>query len=569
MDWFKTAVANALAEHLNAKEEDIRPLLETPPRQDLGDLAFPCFTLAKQERTPPASIAARLASKLHAATPPAIERVAAHGPYVNFSVNKDLLAKKTLSAIYEQGRAYGRKTKKKPPTIAIEFPGPNTNKPLHVGHLRNILLGTSTANLLEHQGNIVKRVNINNDRGIHICKSMLAYQKWGRGKEPDKKPDHFVGDFYVLYAQKAKDNPQLEEEAKALLRKWEAGDAQVRALWKKLRGWALQGFQETYQKLGVTFDKEYFESDIYAKGKAIIEKGLATGVFVKDENGAVVAKLDDEGLPDKYVLRADGTSVYMTQDIYLAFQRYEDFHMDKMVYVVASEQDLHFKQLFAILKKLNYPKPDGLYHLSYGMVNLPEGKMKSREGTVIDLDDLFEEMQALAKQEITKRHDLDKNEILRRANILATGAINFFMLKYDRHKDILFDKNAAISFEGETGPYVQYTHARIASIFRKSGAQPPSPPEKPALRTPVEQAVLKKLAMYPCVVEDAAEAYRPELLTRYLFELSQDITAFYHECPVLQAEAAVKTSRLALLHACKIVLQAGLALIGIEAPEEM
>ena len=538
--------------------------LEVPPDNSLGDYAFPCFSLAKMFKKSPQQIAQELAKKLKADF---LEKVEAKGPYVNFFLSKPLLVKSVLMTVLKKQRQYGKgKNKKK---IVIEYPSPNTNKPLHLGHIRNILLGSTLTRLFQFQGNKVYQVNLNNDRGIHICKSMLAYQKWGVDKKPDKKPDHFVGDWYVKYSQELQQHPELEQEAQEMLRRWEVGDKIVRALWKKMNRWALQGFHETYALFNLKFDKEYFESGIYEHGKQLVLDHVKKGIFEKDQTGAVIARLEKEGLDNKVLLRSDGTSVYMTQDLYLAQLKYENFKMDQSIYVVGNEQNYHFKVLFILLKKLKVPFADQCYHLSYGMVFLPEGKMKSREGNVVDADDLVGEMIELARAAVKKRWpDLKKQEIEKRAKAIGMAALRFHILKYDPASDITFNPAESISFEGETGPYLQYCIARINSIFRKHG--------KDVRKADLQQLVMdqeyqlaKLQQQFPAVVAQATEQYKIHLLTRYLLDLSKAFSSYYEHYPILQAEPNIRDARLLLCKAVREVLSIGLSLLDIAVLEEM
>src|SRR3989338_763556 len=388
MNPFQEEIVNQLFKATNIPKSQIALSLETPPEPHLGDFSFPCFQLAKELKKSPVDIASSIIIKLKPSR--LIERIEQKQAYINFFISTKALAESTLKEILKN-KKYG-KTKTVQKKIVIEYPSPNTNKPLHLGHVRNILLGGAVARLLQFQGNTVYRANLNNDRGIHICKSMLAYQKWGKGREPDKKSDHFVGEWYVKFAQELQKNPGLEQEAQEMRRKWEAGDKNVRELWKRMNSWALHGFRETYDQFNLKFDKEYFESEIYEKGKQLVLDGVKKKIFEPDSTRAVVVDLEKEGMEKKVLLRSDGTSVYITQDLYLAKLKYQDFRMDRSVYVVGSEQNYHFKVLFTLLKKLKVPSADACYHLSYGMVYLPEGKMKSREGNVVDADDLIEDM---------------------------------------------------------------------------------------------------------------------------------------------------------------------------------
>ncbi len=558
---YKHEIATLLATETNLPIDDILAQIAVPPNPLLGDYAFPCFKLgqnAKQE-------AETLQQKIK--LPKFLSEIKVAGPYLNFFLNKAQLAQETLTQIKKEKKKYGAgKAKEK---ILIEYCGPNTNKPLHLGHVRNMSLGNAMCRLLAFQGNKVHPVNIINDRGIHICKSMLAYQKWGENKKPDKKSDHYVGDYYVLYAQKAAEDPALETEAQQMLVAWEQGDTKIRSLWKKMNSWVLKGFAQTYKRFGITFDKEYFESELYEAGKEVAWEGLQKGVFIKDDTKAIMAPLETYRLPDKVVLRGDGTSVYMTQDLYLAQQRYEDYHFDRMVYVVASEQQLHFQQLFKIMELLQRPYASKLYHLSYGMVHLPTGRMKSREGTVIDADDIMDEMKELAETEIRKRYqNLAEKEIHQRAEIIGLAAIKFFMLRTDAHRDIIFNPEESLSFEGETGPYVQYTHARACSILRKAGKMK-GKVTYAVLNTPAEKNIITKLMNFPDIVDDAAQNYRPHVLCHYLIELAQAFNEFYHSCPVISDNKELMKARLQLVDATRQVLENGLGLLGIIAPEEM
>ncbi|MBW3014654.1 arginine--tRNA ligase, partial [Candidatus Woesearchaeota archaeon] len=480
--------------------------------------------------------------------------------------------------IFKKKDKYGHSDLGKGKTVLIEYPGPNTNKPLHIGHMRNMVLGISMGNILGSQGYKIVRVNINNDRGIHICKSMLAYQKWGDGKTPEsegKKSDHFVGDFYVLYSQKSKENKELEEETREMLRKWEAGDKEVRALWEKMNKWAFDGFRQTYKHFGMPpFDKEYYESNTYKGGKEIVFDGLKKGLFQKKEDGAIFVDLSKEGFGEKILMRADGTSVYVTQDLYLAQLRYKDFKFNKSIYVVASEQNYHFNVLFTLLKKLGYPWADGCYHFSYGMVNLPEGKMKSREGTVVDADDLITEVENLAKEEIVKRHKrLKEDAVVERGTAIGLAAIKFYLVKVDAIKDVMFRTEESLSFEGDTGPYLQYTHARACSILRRAKEQDlesSTNVDYALLKHPLEISLVQELANFPAKTKEACELYRPHLIAQYLLSLSRLFNEFYHACHCLNEENKdLAKARLLLIDCTRQVLKNALILLGIEAPEKM
>ncbi len=559
---YAIAILSMLKKHI---AEDIEIKLEIPPNKDFGDFAFPCFAISRIYKKSPQLIAHDLAVKLSGMNHSLLEKVTAQGSYVNFFINKKELSSKVLHKIQEQKKEYGKQKQNK--KMMVEFSSPNTNKPLHLGHVRNIALGDSISRIFSFLGNNVIKACLVNDRGIHICKSMLAYKRWGHNKNPHKKPDFFVGDFYVLFAKKAEEHPALEEDAQEMLRLWEKGDKEVVALWKKMNAWVYEGFEETYAKLGVSFDKYYYESAIYLFGKEIAHEGLKKKIFV-DKEGAIVAPLQDTGLPDKVLIRSDGTTLYVTQDIYLALKKFEDYKLDSSIYVVASEQNLHFQQLFAILKRLGYRWASGCYHLSYGMVNLPEGKMKSREGAVVDADAIIGELTTLAKEEIHKRHpEIDNINLQNRSRQVCLAALKFHMLKIDAAKDMVYNPKESISFEGETGPYVQYTNARISSILRKYGTLP----EEISLSYlgERERALAALLEKFPAVIEEAASHYKPSHLCRYLLDLCQDFNSYYHDVPVLKAEEDIKLARLCLLSGIKVVLQNGLSLLGIEALEEM
>jgi arginyl-tRNA synthetase len=560
---FKKDIVDLLAKTLAKNAKEIEGLIEVPPNSALGDYAFPCFSLAKDKKKSPQLIAQELAQELKPGI--SLAKIVAQGPYLNFFINKEHIAEQVLTTIIQE-KNYGHKKPEKK-TIIVEYPAPNTNKPLHLGHIRNMLLGESIARIFEYLGYSVKRVDLVNDRGIHICKSMLAYQHWGNEKKPDKKSDHFVGEFYVLYAKN--ESTALEEEARKLLIKWETGDQETIALWKKMNSWALAGFDETYKKFGITHEKTYFESDIYQKGKEIVYDGLKKGIFEKDKEANIVCRLEKYGLPDKVLLRGDGTSVYMTMDLYLAMQKYADFHFDSSVHVVGNEQILHFKQLFKIFELLRFAPAKNCYHLSYGMVYLPEGRMKSREGNVVDADDLVTEVVKEAESEILKRHKLTKKELQKRAEIIGMGGIKFHILRYDAQKDFTFNPEESIAFEGETGPYVQYTHARIASILAKAKKKDFKKVAFASLSLDQEKNLIRFLMDFPGIVEDAGRQYKPSLISRFLLEICQEFNNYYHHVPILKADVKTRNARLLLIACIQKVIAQGLFLLGIEAPEKM
>ena len=478
--------------------------------------------------------------------------------------------------------------------VVIEYGGPNTNKPLHLGHLRNIVLGFSTATILETAGNEVHKVNIYNDRGIAICKSMVAYLRTGNDETPSStgiKGDHFVGKYYVAYqtileqeiglmemgnmsAEDAAKKADIYLEAVEMLQKWEAHDQDVLALWNKMNGWVYEGFEETFEKLGIDFEKHYKESDYYLKGKELVKQGLEKNAFFKKEDGSIWVDLTGDGLDQKVLLRADGTSVYITQDIGIAKERYNDFKMDTSVYVVANEQDYHFKVLKLVLQKLKEPYADGIYHLNYGMVDLPEGKMKSREGTVVDADDLIEEMQTEAKsflQASEKSIDFSEDEIQKLAKQVGLAALKYFILKVEPKKRMVFNPKESIDLQGNTGPFIQYTYARMQSIFRKMAEMQLNEKEIQFKNlNQAEKELIVWLYQYPQIVKTAAENYSPAEIANYIYNLAKNYNHFYAEHSVLKAESEDKMYlRIALTKNVSYVIKHGLHLLGIEAPERM
>jgi len=549
---FEREVALQMREHLS---EDIP--LEIPPNPALGDFALPCFSLAKFLKKSPQAIASELAETI--IPKPPIARMHATGPYLNIFLDAALVAQHTLTT--EPTFADTKRS------VLFEYPSPNTNKPLHLGHLRNMLIGHATSSIVECAGNIVVRTNLNNDRGVHICKSMLAYDLYGEGNTPqdvELKPDHFVGHWYVRFAKEAEHNPELEVQAQELLRRWEAGDAHARAIWAKMNGWAHEGFQETYARLGVHFDKEYYESAFYQQAKDSVLSAHAQGVFTTDNKENIVADLGVLG--QKVVLRADGTAVYATQDIGLARIRQEEFSPDEQVYVVAEEQNHYFTQLFAIFTKLGMTHT--VHHLTYGLISLPSGRMKSREGTVVDCDDLLDEMEQLAAQQVRTRHpELSEDEVRKRAIAIGHGALRFFILKYEPKTSFVYDAQESISFEGETGPYVQYAAARISSILREETV--PQTAEYALLSTAEEHALITALRNTQNVIAQAAAHYKPHLVARHAMSIAQAFTTFYHEHHIKTAPDDIKHARLVLIHKTRQHLALLLGLLGIDVLDEM
>ncbi len=577
-DSFQSLVALALGEYKaqNALGGDDIPAMqvrvEVPPKPEMGDLGVPMFPFAKAFRKGPPEIARAVAdiiSSSHADEAAKIGTVLAVGPYVNVKLDKAGAAGGILARILEQGEAYGSidKDGKKPLSgrkVMVEYSSPNTNKPLHLGHMRNDALGESVSRILKKAGAEVFRTNIINNRGIHICKSMLAYKLFHeeKGETPASlgiKGDHFVGQCYVEYDKWAKDHPEAQEQAEAMLVKWEQGDKETRDLWEKMNAWTLDGVKETYGRTGVGFEKLYFESDTYLLGKEIIQKGLDAGIFYKDEDGSTRIDISEavgagkDGKPQtKVLLRKDGTSVYITQDLGTAVKRHEDWPYNQMVYVVASEQIYHFKVLFYILRKLGYDWTDKLYHLSYGLVNLPSGRMKSREGTVVDADDLIDSLHADALKAIEERgREGEVGDADAVAEKVALAALHYYLLQVAPVKDMMFDPAASLSFTGNTGPYLQYMGARIASILRKAseqGLEAGSAEADISLLTHAsEWALLKDLQLFPELVARAADNLDPSIIATYLYDVCKDFSAFYRDCPIVAVAEQNKPLALARL----------------------
>lgn len=510
-----------------------------------------------------------------------------------------------LNDIEADDRFGMKQAKEDSPLVMIEYSSPNTNKPLHLGHVRNNLLGWSLAQIMEANGNRVVKTNIVNDRGIHICKSMLAWLKWGNGETPEtsgKKGDHLIGDYYVAFdkhyreevkelkekltaegideetaEKRAKDEAPLIREAHEMLVKWEQNDPEVRGLWEKMNKWVYAGFDETYKALGVSFDKIYYESQTYLEGKKKVEEGLEKGIFFRKDDNSVWADLSADGLDQKLLLRSDGTSVYMTQDIGTANMRFNDYPIDKMIYVVGNEQNYHFQVLSILLDRLGFKWGKELVHFSYGMVELPNGKMKSREGTVVDADDLIESMIANARQmsedKVNKIEGISAEEAQEIARIVGLGALKYFILKVDARKNMLFNPEESIDFNGNTGPFIQYTHARIRSILRKAEEKNIVIPATLDSNMPLnekETELIQKLNDFGAAVEQAGKDYSPSGIANYCYELTKQFNQFYHECSILNAESKEQmTVRLVLAKNVAKVIKNGMALLGIEVPERM
>ncbi len=545
-------------------------LLETPQDRRMWDVSLPCFIFAKTLRKSPQQISADIAEKMIAINDTEekniISKIIATGSYINFFINPLWLANEVLECIEQKEDKYGEGEEKNEKLI-IESPWPNTNKPLHLWHVRNILLGNSLAALANFAWYEIAKVDIVNDRGIHICKSMLAYQLWGENKEPNKKTDHFVWDRYVRYDTELKQDPSLEEKSQVMLQQRESGDKKVKALRKKMRNWALEGMSETYKIYDCVIDKAYYESDHYLKWKSIIEEGFIEGIFTKNGKGNIVFKDGDE---EKTVLRSDGTSIYMTQDIALWKIRYNDWKMDRMVYVVGNEQEHHFIFLFKIFKALWFSFADKCYHLSYGMISLPDGKMKSREGNVVDADTLIEELTNECVTMLTERHtDRDDNLVKKTAFQIAMGAIKFFILKYDEKKDFIFDRKQSLSFDGESWPYIQYTIARCGSIIAKSCTHDVSEKDYSLLEEAEERILLVLLSGFSATIEKASDTYQPYLVARYILELAKTFNNYYQKHKIITDDKGLSAVRLSLVVWVKQVLKNWLRLLGIEAPEKM
>jgi len=546
-----------------------------------GNITLVVFPFVKLARKAPQQVASELGEWLMANGEGLVAKYNAVQGFLNLVID-DVFWIKQLEAIdacANYGNGERRKANGERPLMMVEYSSPNTNKPLHLGHVRNNLLGYSIAKIQEANGWKVVKTNIVNDRGIHICKSMLAWLKFGNGETPEssgKKGDHLIGDYYVRFDKEykaqvaelmvkgmdeetAKREAPLMLEAQEMLRKWEANDPEIRALWAKMNEWVYAGFDETYKRLGVSFDKIYYESNTYLEGKSEVEKGLATGQFYRREDGSVWADLTKDGLDEKLLLRSDGTSVYMTQDIGTAKLRFQDYPIDKMVYVVGNEQEYHFKVLSILLDRLGFPFGKELVHFSYGMVELPNGKMKSREGTVVDADDLMDKMIEDA---------LEMNEDKEVARMVGLGALKYFILKVDPRKNMLFNPAESIDFNGNTGPFIQYTYARIQSVLRKAESD-----QQSAISHQLEEkelALIQRLCEYPSIVRNAGDNFSPAVICNYAYDLACDFNSFYHDLSILnEPDAAKRALRLLLSKNVAKVLHSAMSLLGIEMPERM
>ena len=556
-----------------------------------GNLTLVVFPFVKMARKSPEQTGQELGEYL-VANCEAVSKFNVVKGFLNLSIADEAWLK--LLADIDSQEKYGEKSADEDsPLVMIEYSSPNTNKPLHLGHVRNNLLGWSLAQIMEANGNHVVKTNIVNDRGIHICKSMLAWLKWGNGETPEssgKKGDHLIGDYYVAFdkhyreeikelvaqgmdEEQAKQEAPLIKEAHEMLVKWEKNDPEVRALWEKMNSWVYAGFDETYKKMGVSFDKIYYESQTYLKGKAKVEEGLAKGLFERHDDNSVWADLTNEGLDKKLLLRSDGTSVYMTQDIGTAEMRFQDYPIDKMIYVVGNEQNYHFQVLSILLDRLGFKWGKELVHFSYGMVELPNGKMKSREGTVVDADDLMELMVEDAyktSMELGKFDDMTEEERREIARIVGMGALKYFILKVDARKNMLFNPEESIDFNGNTGPFIQYTYARIRSILRKSEKGIVKSEEFATALNEKEVELIQKMSEYGAAVEQAGKDYSPSGIANYCYELTKVFNQFYHDYSILnEPDENIKAMRLVLARNVAKIIKNSMALLGIEVPERM
>ena len=587
------SVKNAVQALYGAEIGDAQVTLQKTKKEFVGDWTLVCFPLLKISRKNPAATAEEIGAYLKENDSKISDYNVING-FLNLSINANSWVD-LLENINKDEKFGTKEVTENSPLVMIEYSSPNTNKPLHLGHIRNNLLGFSLSEIMKANGYKVVKTNIVNDRGIHICKSMLAWQKFGNGATPEsigKKGDHLVGDYYVAFdkaykaeikelmaggmeEEEAKKEAPLMKEAQEMLRKWEAGDEEVRALWKTMNDWVYAGFDETYKRLGVDFDKIYYESDTYLVGKEKVLSGLEKGLFFKKEDGSVWADMTDQGLDQKLLLRADGTSVYMTQDIGTATLRFSDFPIDKMIYVVGNEQNYHFQVLSILLDRLGMEWGKDLVHFSYGMVEVPEGKMKSREGTVVDADDLVDEMVGTATEiskELGKLDGLSDEEISSICEMIGLGGLKYFILKVDPRKNMTFNPKESIDFNGNTGSFIQYTHARICSVLRKAAEQGIALADlnKDIELKEKEVSLIQSLAAFPTVVAQAGKEYSPSLIANYTYELVKEYNQFYHDFSILKEENAdLKNMRLVLSANVAKVIKTAMSLLGIKVPEKM
>lgn len=581
-------VAQAVKD-LYGAEIDIKSAMPGATRKEFeGDYTVVVFPFLRASKAKPEDTAESIGRRL-VEIEPAISSFNVAKGFLNLSIDPGYWTGELLEAAADEN--FGISTPAADaPLVMVEYSSPNTNKPLHLGHVRNNLLGYSLSRILSAAGYRVVKTNIVNDRGIHICKSMLAWQKWGNGCTPassGKKGDHLIGDFYVLFDKhykeevaaltaqgmtedEAKDQAPLMLEARDMLRRWEQNDPEVRKLWETMNSWVYEGFDQTYRRLGVDFDKIYYESQTYLEGKDLVLKGLEEGKMYRREDGSVWADLRENGLDEKLLLRRDGTSVYMTQDIGTAKLRYRDYPISKMIYVVGNEQNYHFQVLSILLDRLGFAWGKDLVHFSYGMVELPSGKMKSREGTVVDADDLMDTMERQAAETAADRFkDMTPDESRETARIVGMGALKYFLLKVDPKKNMLFNPSESIDFNGNTGPFLQYTYARIRSVLRRAGDKDYAT-EKHAVPSPKEATLIRKVCDLPKVVAEAARTYSPALIANYCYDLAKEYNQFYHDYPMLREEDTHKRNlRLLLSQTVARTLRNATGLLGMEMPERM
>ena len=586
----------AVSKLFDAKLTGEQLQLERTTSNFAGDYTLVVFPIVRYARRKPEETAQMIGDYLMENTA-IIERFEVVKGFLNLSIKEDFWKAFLLEQALNDDFGFVKADEKALPFV-IEYSSPNTNKPLHLGHIRNNLLGWSVSEILKAAGKKVVKVNLINDRGIHICKSMLAWQRWGNGETPESasmKGDHLIGKYYVRFDReykkeiqalvargmeedKAKNEAPLMKEARQMLRQWEEGDPEVRSLWKRMNDWVYAGFNETYERLGVDFDKFYYESETYLLGKSLVQEGLDKGILVRKEDQSVWADLRDEGLDEKILLRSDGTSVYMTQDLGTAQQRYDEYHPQKLMYVVGNEQNYHFEVLAKILKKLGKEWADAIYHLSYGMVELPHGKMKSREGTVVDADDLMDKMYDTAKQmsedlgKIENFSPAERHELFHKVSL---GALKYYILKVDPKRKMLFNPEESIDFNGNTGPFIQYTYARIRSLIRKAEKPLEEMMQEVDIEAvnmlPVERELVQKLYEFPAVLSAAAAAYSPAMIANYTYDLTKLFNSFYQDknAAILKADANLRNFRLLLSHFTANTIKKGLHLLGIEVVNRM
>ncbi len=597
MDFEKTlkdTVIKAIKDLYSVEADPAKVTVQKTRKDFVGDFTIVAFSLLAYSKKVPVDTAKELGEYLQENLSIVSDYNVVNG-FLNISIDKEQWHK-FLKQIFDNANFAFKAKNDKSPKVVVEYSSPNTNKPLHLGHIRNNLLGWSISEILKASGKEVNKVNLVNDRGIHICKSMLAWKELAEGKTPEDenmKGDHFVGKYYVLFNDEYKKQVQeliaegkTKEEAEKeapwlvkaqkMLRSWERNSRKIRQLWTQMNEWVYAGFDETYKKLGIDFDKTYYESETYLDGKRRVLKGLTEGDLSQRDDGTVLIDLEEYGMDEKVLLRADGTSVYITQDIGTAIMRYDDFKFDESIYVVGNEQDYHFKVLSIILDKLEYPWSNRLTHLSYGMVELPEGKMKSREGTVVDADDLIEEMINTARktsEELGKLSDFTKEEAEKVYEIIALGALKFYILKVDARKNITFNPQESIDFNGNTGPFVQYTYARIRSLVRKAGTEQNidiSGNYEDITVDDKEKELIKIMYSYPSVIEEAAKLRTPSIIANYVFDLAKNFNKYYHEIPILKEEDKnIKLFRLKLSNQVSLVVKSAMGLLGIDVPERM